>query len=91
VQKWEYAVILGISAEPGAGSMASWVATFHTHDPRFYRLTAHGAELVTDFKKRPTGVSEVDAVGQLIAPLGDEGWEMVGSMGDTVWFKRLKP
>ena len=50
---------------------------------------------VSEFKNRPKGVSEADAVAQLIAQLGDEGWEMVaaGNIGESthsLYFKRLK-
>lgn len=97
MQNWEYGVILGFTGFPGYLKNENEAATdFRTYKPCFYRLTAQGAEMVTDFSKRPRGVSEADAVAQLIAQLGDEGWEMVGSGNLSVWihslhFKRPKP
>lgn len=71
------------------GPLLDTALDFHTYKPRFYRLTAQGAELVTDFKNRPKGMSEADAVAQLIAQLGDEGWELVG-VDHILYFKRPK-
>jgi hypothetical protein len=62
--------------------------------PRCYRFTATGKELVTDYQKRPRGMSEADMVAAHIAQLGDEGWELViGYLGmmpasSTLFFKR---
>ncbi len=83
MQKWEYCVVSGIGP-----SLA-------TSYPAAYRMTARGIEIVMDFKKLPKGASEINAVAQLIAQLGEEGWEMVGS-GNTgsghhsLYFKRLR-
>jgi hypothetical protein len=83
MQKWEYCVIAGLHTVEAIESL------------KHYRVTKNGFELVTDFKKRPIGVSESDAVGQLIAQLGDEGWELVGAGNTgylhTLYFKRQKP
>jgi hypothetical protein len=84
MQKWEYCVVSGI------GRSADH-RRFDTHYPCFSRLTSNGVESVTDFKNRPRGVSEWDAVAQLIAQLGDEGWEMVGADAASLYFKRPKP
>jgi len=47
------------------------------------------------FEKRPKGIEERDAVAQLIAQLGEEGWEMVGcgslqERKHCIYFKRPK-
>jgi len=83
MQKWEYCVIHGLSG------------TIMYH-PRCDRMTNKGVEYVTDFKSRPKGASEWDAVAQFIAQLGDEGWEMVGAgttsdIVHSIYFKRPKP
>ena len=82
MQKWEYCTIHGLGNKK-------------TSFPHYYRLTDKGFEPVTDFRKRPKGVSEADAVGHLIAQLGDEGWEMVGAGNVSesyhcLYFKRSK-
>jgi hypothetical protein len=82
MQKWEYCVVSGLHSGT------------QTRHPRAYRLTRKGYELVKDFELR-AGLSEPDAVGQYIAQLGEDGWEMVGA-GNTaelyhcLYFKRLK-
>lgn len=82
MQKWEYCAISGLQG-------------LQTSYPRMYLFTHNGMEIVADFKKRPKGVPERDAVGQLIARLGDEGWEMIGTgnideVMHCIYFKRPK-
>lgn len=88
MQKREYMVVQGFY---GYGNNSLDVAK-----PRGWRLTDAGRELVTDFKARPKGTTEMDAVAQFIARLGDDGWEMVGAGTMTenshcLYFKRPKP
>ena len=84
MQKWEYCKLTGI----GGGNVP-------TSYPKFFRFTTRGLELETDFGNRAKGVSEKDAVAQLVAQLGDEGWELTsaGGTGDfhCLYFKRPKP
>jgi hypothetical protein len=83
MQKWEYCVIGEITYFNVSGAAA-------------YRCTNKGFELLTDFKNRQKGVSELAAVGQFITQLGEDGWEMTG-VGNTselwhcLYFKRPKP
>ena len=56
MQKWEYGVILGFTGLPGYLKNANEAATdFRTYKPCFYRLTAQGGEMVTDFSKKAKG------------------------------------
>ena len=48
--------------------------------PNLHTLSSKGLELVTDFKDRPKGVNERDAVAITIAQLGEEGWELACSL-----------
>ena len=80
--KWEYCCIRAF--DPANSDYAG-----------FYRLTNKGSELVTEFKTRPKGVTRADAFAQLIAQLGDEGWEMVGAgniaeQAHCLYFRRSK-
>ncbi len=84
MQKWEYCVVTRYKVE-----ISQYV------EPKFYRFTSRGAELVKDFKQLPEK-SRADACAQLIAQLGEEGWELAGAgnVGEGVhalYFKRLKP
>ncbi len=85
MQKWEYLVMGDISLNSGRPDCR----------PTAYRITNKGFEIVSDFRNKPKGVSDADAVGQYIAKLGEEGWEMTG-VGNTasawhcLYFKRLK-
>ena len=64
--------------------------------PTAYRITNRGFELVTDFRNRPKGAFNETVVGQFIAQLGEEGWEMVGAGNEAagvhcLYFKCPKP
>lgn len=81
--KWEYCMIDGVQGE-------------NTSEPCFYIFTEFGWESVDFAEKSPTVAPPMNGVAQLIARLGDEGWEMVGtaSTGEYIhclYFKRLKP
>jgi len=87
--KWEYCVLTGIKG-----------SNFYPHYPRLQRFTldGYGLEDMVDFGKRPKGLTELTAVAQAIARLGEDGWEMVsagsrGRLDDTycIYFKRPKP
>lgn len=98
MQKWEYLVITGIHT-----SIATSGTNWHTLYPRCYRMTVSGLEMVTDFQDfKRRGISELTAVAQFIAQLGDDGWELVGtgyagtstlqnSPHQSLYFKRPKP
>jgi hypothetical protein len=81
--KWEYCVLTGVY---GLGQ----------RNPSLFRITASGPELVTDFKNRPRGIDERQAVAQMIFQLGEDGWELIlGQNTETfgssiMWFKRPK-
>ncbi len=85
MQKWDYLLVLGLYNYQRA----------KTNFPKAYRITSKGFELVSDFKDRPNNISEEAAVGQFIAQLGEDGWEMTGA-GNTnpsvhcLYFKRAK-
>lgn len=70
------------------------VAGPDTRYPRVSQLTERGFELLTEFKNRPRGVSERDAVAQYIAGLGADGWELVNVSDNgsysTWYFKRVR-
>ncbi len=82
--KWECCLLRG----------ADGVGTFN---PVLYRTTANGVELVTNFKDRPKGISEAQAVAQIISKLGEDGWEMISDETSVatehakIWFKRPRP
>ena len=85
INRWDYLFIGRISAD---GKMK-------VLEPSAYRITANGFELITDFKNRPKGISDADAMGSFIAQLGEEGWELTGVAQIDAWhnlyFKRPKP
>jgi hypothetical protein len=82
MQKWEYCVVSQIHSSS------------KVYHPKANRITSKGFEPMKDFSYR-AGLTEAAAVGQFIAQLGEEGWEMVG-VGNTgeayhcLYFKRLK-
>jgi hypothetical protein len=83
MQKWEYAVVEGMQGE-------------HTSNPRFHIFTEFGWESVDFSEDSPETAQPMNAVAQLIARLGEQGWEMVGtaSTGQNahcLYFKRPKP
>ena len=81
--KWEYCLVSGMTQ-------------VNPEFPAFYYLTNKGYQLADDFKKLPKGVLQKDAVAILIAKLGSEGWEMVGTgsaregSSHCIYFKRLQ-
>jgi hypothetical protein len=84
MERWEYLIITGTSVEG-------------TSYPRAYRVMEQGLQVLTEFKERPRGTSELNAVMAYIANLGNEGWELVtapfgvGDLNDKRWcFKRIK-
>lgn len=85
MQKWEYCVI---------GKITN--GRLDVSNPVAYRITNKGFELMSDFRNRQKGISELAAVGQFIAQLGEDGWEMTG-VGNAsefyhcLYFKRPKP
>ena len=87
MQKWEYRVIAGVD---------------HTklglinRDPCYIQLTTEGEKILMgsrDFKTQGGG-NETKAMAQLIAQLGEEGWELVGvaskDRSHSLYFKRPK-
>ena len=89
MQKWEYC-LLGQVSMPDNGNPSMRVI-----NPAAYRITCKGFEPMVDFKNRPKGISNEVAVGQFIAQLGEEGWEMIGAgktgdYGHCLYFKRAK-
>jgi len=88
MDKWEY-LFIGNMSHSYSGKMSVLA-------PSVFQITNKGFELVTDFKNRPKNVSEEDAVGQFIASLGEQGWEMTGVGNSSerqhcLYFKRPKP
>ena len=85
--KWEYSVLRGLF-----NTSNEWRVMY----PRLYRFTGKGAQLVTDFQKRDPILTEQAAVAQMIAQLGEEGWEMFAVANDgsgsshCLYFKRAK-
>jgi len=85
MQKWDYLLVGDISLYDRKPDSR----------PVVYRITNKGFELVSDFRNKPRGLSDADAVGQYIAKLGEDGWEMSG-VGNTssgwhcLYFKRPK-
>lgn len=83
MQKWEYCCISGMSMVT-------------PQYPAFYKFTDKGYEMVSSFDKLPKGLTQTNAVGQFIAKLGFDGWEMVGmgathsGQNHTLYFKRPK-
>jgi hypothetical protein len=79
--KWEYCLIVGMTQ-------------VNPEYPVFYRITSKGYEIANDFKKLPKDVLQKDAVAMLIAQLGEDGWEMVGTgatregTSHSIYFKR---
>ena len=72
--KWEYCMLTGMGHYSPRHPMPRLL-----EDAAFVRITNKGFEHVEEaFKSLPKGVTLPDAVAQLIADLGDEGWEMVG-------------
>ena len=89
--KWEYGVLLGVHVTH-SGEKPS-LFTYYT---RFFRITRAGLEVVADLAKRPKGTDEPTLAAELIARLGEEGWELVHvhenalNQFDNRWyFKRL--
>lgn len=62
MQKWEYCVLGGVYYELSNRELRCAYPNLRT-------LSSQGFELVTDFKDRPKGVSERDAVAKTIAQL----------------------
>jgi hypothetical protein len=88
VKRWEYCCITGVE-QPTDG--------IETLCPAMLCATENGLQRVTEFKNRPKGLSEADAVAQAIWTLGQDGWEMVTAGNVTppgmqaahvLWFKR---
>ncbi len=82
MQKWEYAVVEGLQGED-------------TSKPRFYIFTEFGWESVHFSEESQIIAPPINAVAQLIARLGEQGWEMVGAANTSenvhcLYFKRPK-
>jgi len=89
MQKWEYCVISHLVDDVGTG----WHPTY----PKLTRFTPSGRQVTDLTRKRGVTPNEWDYVAQLIAQMGEDGWEMVGIYGDDgngkhgIYFKRPKP
>jgi len=87
MQKWEYIVV---------GELSIGYGRVKVDHPSAYHITNKGFELMTDFKDRLKEEYAENLVGQFIAQLGAEGWEIIG-MGNTkqlyhcIYFKRPVP
>jgi hypothetical protein len=79
--RWGYCMITGLN---GGGSSGLDIACFY---PRLIRFCAGGTKTEEDLAKRAAAsrprkwrdVSEAGYVAHVIAELGSEGWEMVGT------------
>lgn len=83
MQKWEYCVIHRYR-----------VLADKFVDTKLYRFTDKGMEVVRDFQQLPEKARD-NAVAQLIAQLGEEGWELAGAGNvaeavHALYFKRIK-
>ncbi len=83
---WEYCVLTGMMGNPRVG-----ISEWKPYYPQLWRFSLEGPEMVTDFSERPKSVEERVAVAQMIARLGEEGWEMVDCECGWLYFKRPKP
>lgn len=87
MQKWEYCAIASLHAPVGLPGITPYY-------PKLSRFTQSGLQ-VTDLGRKG-GKGEQDYVAQLIAQMGEDGWEMVGifQTGEKehgIYFKRPKP
>jgi hypothetical protein len=73
MQKWEYCAVVGIHQD------------YHKLKPYFpgiWHFTENGIQ-ATQIKG-----TQADEIAKTIAQLGEQGWEMAGSMEGTLYFKR---
>jgi hypothetical protein len=85
MSQWETCVLTGVWGSQEHG--------FRTTRIRLYHFSAEGLELAKEVKGTfIDGRAEKDAAAQIIAELGNDGWELVGvGDGSCLWFKRPKP